>query len=247
VLQLLRMTPAHGRSLALGLAAATLAAGLAPILAVVASGWLAGAVERASAEGLGSAAGRRAVVFLVLIAASFVVTQAASRLSAALAAALGARLDAGLQWRAILAVNGPAGLAHLDDPQVSDLLSRVTGTALGGYTPGGALSGLATRGTQFVQGLGALMILSLYHWWLAVPLFAAGLWWNRENRLDYLNQVKAVAGRAKQLRRSEYLRDLVLRPAAAKEIRLFGLADWLTGRFRAEWDSSSFAVWAVSR
>lgn len=241
VLHLLRVIPAQGRGLALGLAAATLTAGLAPALAVVASGWLAGAVELASAEGPGSAAGRRAVVFLVLLAASFVLTQAATRLSAALAATLGARLDAELQRRAIRAVTGPAGLAHLDDPQVSDLLSRVTGT--GGYTPGRAVSGLATRGTQFVQGLAALVIVSFFHWWLAVPLFAAGLWWNRQNRLDYLNQVKAVAGRAKQLRRSEYLRDLVLRPAAAKEIRLFGLADWLTGRFRAEWDAAMGVMW----
>ena len=37
------------------------------------------------------------------------------------------------------------------------------------------------------------------------------------------------------MRRADYLRDLALTPAAAKEVRIWGMADWLVERFEAAW------------
>src|SRR6185369_6319919 len=111
--------------------------GLSPVAAVLASGWLAAELVAATHGGLSSAAGHRAILAAVLLAALFVVGQLSSRLSIAVAATVSARVDATLQTRAIRAVNGPPGVAHLDDPAVRDQLSRVTGVGTGGYTPGG--------------------------------------------------------------------------------------------------------------
>jgi ABC-type multidrug transport system fused ATPase/permease subunit len=241
--QVLRMVPATGVGLTWAVALLVVLAGLAPVAAIVTSGWVVEAIAQAGSEGLGSAAGDRAAWLLAAFAGLFVVSQAAARLSAALAATVGSRLDGQLQRRAMRAVNGPAGVAHLDDPGMADSLSRITGVAMGGYTPGGAVAGLVTAATQLVQSVAALAVLCLFHWWLAVAVFATGLWWTRENSRDYLRQSESVAGQASALRRSGYLRDLALQPAAAKEIRLFGLAGWLTERFRAEWDAAMEAVW----
>jgi ABC-type multidrug transport system fused ATPase/permease subunit len=241
--QLLRMVPATGTGLTWAVALLILVAGLAPVGAIVTSGLVVQSIAQAGSEGLGSAAGHRAAWLLAAFAALFVVSQSAARLSAALAATVGARMDGQLQRRAIRAVNGPAGVAHLDDPGVADSLSRITGVAMGGYTPGGAVTALTTTASQLVQSLAALAVLSLYRWWLAAAVFAAGLWWSREFRRDYLRQTEALAGQASALRRSGYLRGLVLQPAAAKEIRLFGLAGWLVERFRAEWDAAMEVVW----
>lgn len=242
-LTLMRMVPANGRALTCLLAGLIVVAGAAPTLAIVVSGRLVSAIVSAGSTGLHAAAGHRAVLMLVLLAVLFVVSQVSARLCSELAATLGARLDARLQRRAIRAVNGPAGVAHLDTPEVRDLLSRITGVGMGGYTTGGAVSGFVTNAVQLVQCVGALVVLCGYRWWPAVLVFAAGLWWSRESRRDYLDQTRTLARQATALRRSNYLRDLVLRPEAAKEIRLFGLAGWLTDRFRIAWDETMDAVW----
>ncbi|MFL6118731.1 ABC transporter ATP-binding protein [Actinophytocola sp.] len=242
-LVVLRMLPTAGRGLTWTLAVITLVAGLAPTLAIVASGWMVRYITLAGSEGLGTPDGHRAVAALVVLAALFVLSQAAARVSTALATALGSRVDARLQRRAIRAVNGPAGVEHLDDPEVRNLLSRITGIGSGGYTPGGAVSGLVTNAVQLVQSVTALVVLCLYHWWLALPVFLAGLWWSREGRRDYLSQTRALTQQTTLLRRSVYLRDLVLKPAAAKEIRLFGLTGWLTDRYRTDWDDAMAVVW----
>lgn len=243
VLQALRLVPATGTGLTLGVCAAGAVAGLAPAGAIVASGWVVQSLALAGAEGLDTPEGRRAVWLLVVFAALFAVGQSASALSRVLAGTVGTRLDGQLQRRAIRAVNGPATVAHLDDAGVQDQLSRLTGVAMGGYTPGGAVSGLVTSAILQLQGLAALAVLAVYHWWLALGLLAARVWWEREGRRAYLGQTAVLAGQARALRRAGYLRDLVLLPAGAKEIRLFGLTGWLTERFRAEWDTSMAAVW----
>ncbi|GAA5188819.1 ABC transporter ATP-binding protein [Rugosimonospora acidiphila] len=244
-LAVLRLLPDAGRGSVAGLAAAIVISGLAPAAAVLVSGRLATELVAAARGGLGSPAGHRAVLAAVELAALFLAGQLGSRLSAALATSLGARVDGSLQRRAIRAVNGPSGVAHLDDPSVRDLLSRVAGVGAGGYTPGGAVAGLATRaGQSLTSGVG-IVVVGFFHWWLAVALLAVNVWWGRESRRGYLAQTQVVARQTALMRRAGYLRDLVLTPGPAKEVRLFGLTGWLGDRFRAEWDSAMEKVWAA--
>jgi ATP-binding cassette subfamily B protein len=48
-------------------------------------------------------------------------------------------------------------------------------------------------------------------------------------------------------RESAYLADLALRPGAAKELRLFGLADWVRGRYRERWLAAVAPSWVADR
>src|SRR5205823_5360642 len=49
------------------------------------------------------------------------------------------------------------------------------------------------------------------------------------------------------LKRALYLRDLGLEPHAAKEVRLFGLADWLVERYTTAWTQVMDGLWASRR
>jgi len=49
------------------------------------------------------------------------------------------------------------------------------------------------------------------------------------------------------LKRAMYLRDLGLEPQAAKEVRLFGWADWLVARHAAAWQAVLAGLWTVRR
>ncbi|HEV3361814.1 MAG TPA: ABC transporter ATP-binding protein [Pseudonocardiaceae bacterium] len=243
MLAAVRLIPTAGRGITVALAVAALLAGLAPALAMLASGWLVAELLAAVPAGFGSPAGQRAVLAAIALALLFVTAQTATRLATGLATTVGSRVDARLQRRAIRAVNGPTGVAHLDDPALRDALSRVTGIGTGRYTPGGAIAGLVTRASQAVQTLAAVVVLGFFHWWLAPLVLAVNLWWGRESRLAYLRQTQALLKQTTVLRRADYLRDLVLTAAAAKEIRLFGLTEWLRARFTGEWDRAMRTVW----
>lgn len=239
----LKLVPTAGRAITTAITLVTLLAGLVPAVAVLASGWLIDELLAAVAAGFDSPAGRRAIFAAIALAVLFVLAQTATRLATGIATTIGSRVDADLQRRAIRAVNGPTGVAHLDDPALRDALSRVTGIGTGRYTPGGAITGLVTRVSQSVQTIAAVVVLVFFHWWLAPLVLAANLWWGRESRISYLRQTQALLKQTAVLRRADYLRDLVLTAAAAKEIRLFGLTEWLRARFGREWDRAMRTVW----
>src|SRR5438067_176712 len=66
-------------------------------------------------------------------------------------------------------------------------------------------------------------------------------------RVAHLELVQARFRQTQVLRRADYLRDLVVTPAAAKEVRVFGLGGWLVGRFRTEWERAVAPVWRRRR
>lgn len=230
--------------MAVGLAIAAIVGGVAPVLSALVSGWLVTSLIRATQTGLNSSAEHEAVVAVIILAFTFVLSQNATRISTTIATTAGNRIDAALQQRSMLAVNRPAGIAHLDDPKMRNLLARVSGVGSGGYTPGTAVSGLATKVRQGAQAAAAVIVVAFFHWWLALVLITANLWWSYQSQRDFVAQTQTMAQQTTLLRKSGYFRDLVLTPPAAKEIRIFGLPDWLVGRFQAEWDSAMAKVWA---
>lgn len=53
-----------------------------------------------------------------------------------------------------------------------------------------------------------------------------------------------MADETPERRRTQYLRDLVLNPQSAHEVRLFGLSPWLLTRHHRDWLSSIQVIWA---
>src|SRR5206468_11681541 len=57
--------------------------------------------------------------------------------------------------------------------------------------------------------------------------------------------VEMRMGKAQGFRRADYLLDLALRPEAAKEVRVFGLADWLVDRYQVAWLGAMAELWTA--
>jgi ATP-binding cassette, subfamily B, bacterial len=54
-------------------------------------------------------------------------------------------------------------------------------------------------------------------------------------------------GSGDRLRRSEYFRGLAIGPPAAKEVRLFGLSDWVGAQYARAWLEAMSSVWRARR
>jgi ATP-binding cassette subfamily B protein len=136
----------------------------------------------------------------------------------------------------------PVGISHLEDPRLRDEIARANGAGTG-VTPGAAMNSLVTVLTSRAQAVGALGVLATVRWWLAVPLAvvhlaSAGFW-----RSNYKRLTSWATERTSELRRGDWFRDTAMGTAAAKEIRLFGLGDWMADGFHAHWRAGMSSVW----
>lgn len=229
--------------LSLALLLIVLVAGLLPIVFVIATGVMIGAVPEALQGGFDSPAGRTLVLALVIAAAIFLAQQVFGPFQEAITETLARRLDGYLRARVMGAVSKTPGLAHLEDPRLLDEISIARGVGPAQYTPGGALSGLTFQIFNYIQGLLATLLVASFNWFWALVILGYRLFSRRRGRQEYLKMIQNQTGQAKALRRSDYFRDLALRPGAAKETRVFGLADWVLDRFSRHWLEAMADLW----
>ena len=195
-----------------------LAAGLA-----VAVGALVGAVQHGQ-----SLAGPLAVVGAV-----FVLLQVLAPIHQALSANLGNRISALLNDRLTTACVRPPGLGHLEDPKLTGDLTVARDFDLGMTGPPMYInmdfiaSGLVMTAT----GLSSAAILFAFAWWAPIVLAGAWLathWLLRESAVWHDRNTDEVR---EAQRHADYAYRLAVDPPAAKELRLFGLPDWVMERF----------------
>ena len=215
--------PRADRGLALAWWTILLLRGLLPALFAVAMGALVGAVQRG-----GSLAGP-----LVVVGAVFVLLQVLVPVHQALSANLGSRVAAWLYDRLTEACVKPPGVGHLEDPELASDLTVAREFDLGMTGPPMHINMdfLAADLVQTVMGLACAVILFGHSWWAPVVLGGAWLmthWLLRESAVWWDRNTPEV--RAAQ-RHAEYAYRLAVDPPAAKELRLFGLADWVLERF----------------
>ena len=244
---LLRLLPAVSAPLTVLLALAVLVTAALPIALTVVSGLLVGAVPAAVRSGLSSPAGQRAVAFLIAAALLIVVVRVLGPLRAALAGSFSRAVDRHLQERVMAAVAMPGGVGHLEDPAILDLIKNAEGVGGGGLRPGDAVRALATLLPSWLQALGSAAVLLGFHWWLGLawllmwPVVLTVL------QSEFLRVGQTAFGQASAVRRSDYYRELATRPGPAKELRLWGMLDWLIGRFDASWGRAMGPVWQARR
>jgi ATP-binding cassette subfamily B protein len=232
--QTARLLPSVDRRPTMALAVLVAVTGVLPVVIILTTGEVVGSIPDALGAGLFSPAGRHALVMLAVLGSCFVVQQAASAARAAAGAALGWQLNRSLEQRVMAAVASPAGIGHLEDPVALDQITAARDVVFAGYRPCDAVPAMASRASVWLQGTGAAAVLATYRWWLAVLVFGIWAWRASVLKQSHLKGMTTIGMKAPAVRRSEYLRDLVLTPAAAKEIRVFGLSDWLIDRYRAE-------------
>jgi ATP-binding cassette subfamily B protein len=173
---------------------------------------------------------------LALLALALVLDIALEPLRVLVTAKLGTAVDGALAQRTVEGALRPTGVAHLDDPAVADQIQQSRAVGIGGLVPGQAVDALAELIPLRLTGLASAVLLGwATQWWTPIVLGAAwfitGHWQEKESA----RAVAANAARTVQLRHAGYLRDLGVTAPAARELRLFGLHQWLVERFAREW------------
>jgi len=198
--------------------------GLLPPLLAVAGGTLVGAVERND-----SLAGP-----LVFVGVVFVLFQVLSPLHQAVSANLGSRTGSWLNDQLLAATTEPPGMGHLEDPELMNDLTMARDFDLGISGPplSIAMDFIATGLVQMVGGLAAACVLFAFSWFAPLVLivgWGATHWMLRESGVWKDRNTDEV--RTAQ-RHADYAYRLAVDAPAAKELRLFGLSEWVVDRFR---------------
>jgi ATP-binding cassette subfamily B protein len=121
-------------------------------------------------------------------------------------------------------------LRYYEDPAYHDSLHRAQQEAP--HRPTSVLGNLLQFAQSGLTALGVVGLIATIHWLLAILLFVAALpaLWARVRHANRLYRWQEL--RAQLHRLSGYISSLLLHPMPAKEVRMFGLGDVLTGRFR---------------
>ncbi len=197
---------------------------LLPALLAVAMGLLVGAVETGGAL----------VLPLAGVGTVFVLLQVLPPLHLAAGANLGSAAAAWLYDQLTIACVEPPGIGHLEDPELAGDLTMARDFDLGISGPPLSISMdfIAAGLVELLAGLTAVAILAAYAWWAPLLLGGAWLathWLLRESGVWKDRQTEAVR---EAQRHADYAYRLAVDAPAARELRLFGLADWTIERFR---------------
>jgi ATP-binding cassette subfamily B protein len=223
-----------------------LAESLLPVLTLVAIGHVTGDIPGAVTGGLGSPAGHRLDAALVVAGVVYSLYLMRGPAESMLAAAVRARLTALMQRRLVHAVSAPAGIGHLEDPDVLDRLARARGDLSTDQPADAPMTVLSMIGDR-LSGLFACLVIATFHWWLGVILVVVWLGVRRPLRQLVLSRVHMFRRATQPLRRSWYLFALAGRAASAKEVRTFGLADWLVDGYRSSYLAAMAESWSQQR
>ncbi|MFF0266202.1 ABC transporter ATP-binding protein [Kribbella sp. NPDC004536] len=197
--------------------------GALPAVFAIAMGWLVGAVQHGDA--LGAPLG--------LMGTTFVLLQVLTPVHQAVSANLGSRVSSYLNDALATACVGPPGIGHLEDPELSEDLVVAREFDHGQTGPPMYLNVDFVAGSlvELVGGIASAVVLFGFSWWAPLVLvlaWGATHWLLRESGVWRDRNTDEV--RSAQ-RHANYAYELAVEPGAAKELRLFGLADWTVRRF----------------
>jgi ATP-binding cassette subfamily B protein len=217
----------------------------------LATGIVVGALPSTAAAGASAAAGQRLIVALLALGALFVAQQVVGPLRGIVVGeALGRRYMGRMHRRVMAAALGPATIRHLEEPPLHDKVQQSLGGGnLGARVTGvaGVPPGLADLAAERLRGAAALLVVAHFSLWLAVLLAAGWLHHARRIRAVHGELVAAKLLRTPGMRHAVYLGGLPLAADAAKEVRVFGLPEWLGVRFERTWLQEMAGVWAKRR
>ena len=199
-------------------------------------------VPGAVRDGWSSPAGDTLVRWIVALGAIYAVTLGLNGVRTALGTMVKVRLTYKMHGRLMGATSRPTGIAHLEDPAVLDRLALAQGTLMT-YYPGDAPLFLADVLAARTSGFLACCLVGTFRWWLGVLLVVVNLAMHPRLAKVQNEQVALFAGNGGIMRRAFYFNDLATRPDAAKEIRVFGLGDWVVDELARNWRDGMAASW----
>jgi ABC-type multidrug transport system fused ATPase/permease subunit len=199
--------------------------GMLPAVFAVQMGRLVGAVQRG--EDLGGP--------LTAVGAIFILLQVLAPIHLAVSYNLGDRTAAWLYDRLTEACVRPPGMGHLEDAKLTSDIVAARDFDLGMTGPPLSISMdfIAAEMVNGVSGFACAVVLFGYSWWAPIVLAGAWLathWLLKDSAIWRDRNTEEV--RAAQ-RDAEYAYRLAVDPGPSKELRLFGLPDWVLSRFVA--------------
>ena len=201
-----------------------IARGLLPALFAIAMGRLVGAVQ----------AQEELALPLTSVGIVFVALQVLTPLHQAVGANLGFRTAAWLYDQLAVACMRPPGVAHLEDPGLTNDITMARDFDLGISGPPLSISMdfIASGLVELLAGLACAAVLAAYAWWAPFALGGAWLathWLLRESGVWKDRNTEVVRNAQ---RHADYAYRLAVDAPSAKELRLFGLPGWTVERFR---------------
>jgi ATP-binding cassette, subfamily B, bacterial len=197
--------------------------GLLPAGFSIGTGVLVGAIQHRSSL----------AVPLAIVGVLFVLLQVLGPLHTAVSANLGDRTAAWLYDELIVACVSVPGIGHLEDPELAaDLqVARDFDRGMTGPPLSTSMNFIAGGLVDMLAGLAQACVLFGFAWW--APFVLAGAWLSthwllresgvwRDRNTEEVRQAQ---------RDADYAYRLAVDPPAAKELRIFGLPDWVLDRF----------------
>jgi len=218
--------PRADNALAIAWWAVLVLRGLLPALFAIAMGVLVSAVQHGTAL----------TAPLTIVGVVFVLLHVLSPLHQTIGSNLGSRTAAWLYDQLATTCVTPPGIGHLETPSLTSDLTMARDFDLGITGPPLAISmGFIASGlTEMVGGFASAAVLVAYHWWAPILLVVAWLathWLLRESAIWKDRDTPEV--RTAQ-RHADYAYRLAVDAPSAKELRLFGLAQWVVDRFASQ-------------
>ncbi|NUW34554.1 ABC transporter ATP-binding protein [Nonomuraea sp. SMC257] len=211
-----------------------------PSLTAVTAGWLVSLAT--TGEG-----GQSSLVLPVALFIGFLVLVQVAESAQRIAADHVARQLDGWMRRGVRSMLlSPAGIAHLESSAVQDDAARAgdLGESWGRQRSAGtAVTGQVVLSFRMISAGAAAVVLAGFAWWHALVLLITALITRAVIRRQWLRLADVTDGIVPDERRAEYWYDLATSAEAAKEVRLFGLAGWLTDRGRTWAEAALRPLW----
>jgi ATP-binding cassette subfamily B protein len=232
-IQIARLLPAGGLRLITVVVVTNVALGLLPVGFILAMGILVGRAPAAAHDGPDSPAFAGLVRAFLLAAGCFLTQQVLAPFQAALNERMKRRVDGELRGRILGVVMQSTGIGPLEDNDTLNAVSEATRLfENGSNTPGMACSGLLALIARYLRLLALLAIIAEVASWPAALAVGAATMMFRYGQRGGLRKYSELWREVSGInRRSQYLRELSTGAAAAKEIRIFGLVEWLSERY----------------
>jgi ATP-binding cassette, subfamily B, bacterial len=197
--------------------------GILPASFSIATGVLVGAIQHNASL----------AVPLVVVGVLFIPLQVLGPLHTAVSANLGDRTSAWLYDELTGACVAVPGIGHLEDPELAaDLqVARDFDRGMTGPPLSVSMDFIAVGLVDMIAGLAQACVLFGFAWWAPPVLAGAWLgthWLLRESGVWRDRNTEEVR---QAQRDADYAYRLAVDPPAAKEVRIFGLPDWVLERF----------------
>jgi ATP-binding cassette subfamily B protein len=160
------------------------------------------------------------------------------------------RVDGAARDRAMRATLRGTDMTRLHDPEFLAAMRRVHGLVHYSATPGGGAAGMIGLLRDYLTGLSAAAVLTLYQPVVAFSLLAVALVVRFGWRAQVIVLIDTWIAGGPAFSEARYFAELGLGRRSAHEVRLFGLRDWIEQRVHAAgirgwtptWDRRLYAL-----